>query len=125
MLVVAGELHRQAKRPERSLPLAQRLIAAFPQNWEGYARASADLLALKRFEGALATVRQGLEGASPTMLSLREVIAYAHLPGYFSDLQSLRRRREGQRGEGAGKNVLFVAGLGRNGTSPSSTTRAG
>jgi tetratricopeptide (TPR) repeat protein len=146
VLVVAGALHRQAKRPERSLPLAQRLIATFPEKWEGYEWASADLVALKRFEEALSTVRQGLEragqrqelvrleayarrfvgerasghsleGASRTTLSLRDTIAYAHLPGYFGDLQSLRSKRSGPRGEGVGKNVLFVAGLGRSGTS--------
>jgi hypothetical protein len=145
VLVVAGELHRHAKQPERALPLAQQLMATFPQNWEGYARATQDLVALKRFDQALATVRQGLErtgqrqelvrleayarrfvgerasahsreGASPTTLSLRDVIAYAHLPVFFSDLQSLRTRSDGPRGETVGKNVLFVAGLGRSGT---------
>jgi hypothetical protein len=122
-------------------PLAQQLIATFPEHWEGYARATHDLLALKRFDQALATVRQGLErasqrqqlvrleayarrfvgerasahslgGASTTTLSLRDVIAYAHLPGFFSDLQSLRTKRNGPRGEDVGKNVLVVAGLG-------------
>jgi hypothetical protein len=70
----------------------------------------------RRFVGERASAHS-LEGASPTTLSLRDVIAYAHLPGFFSDLQTLRTRRSGPRGESVGKNVLFVAGMGRSGTS--------
>ena len=145
LLMVAHDVYHVSDQQERSLHLAQQLIACHPSHWQGYARATQDLVALKRFEEALDMARAGLgratehrqlvrleayarrfvgqrahshtvEGASATALSLRDMIAYAHLPSFFSDLQSLRTRSDRRRGERVGKNLLFVAGLGRSGT---------
>lgn len=151
LLLAGHDLHRLQDQPEQALPLAQRVISCFPAQAQGYERAALDCIALKRFDEAVATIRDGLrcaserqqllhlqayagqfvldparsynlQGLSSQTLSMRSVIAYAHLPGFFSDLLSLRSsdprssRQEGQ-DDLNGKSLLFVAGLGRSGTS--------
>lgn len=151
VLMLGHDLYSFLDQQEDSLPHAQQLIKRFPSKWQGYTRLVDDLVALKRFNEALTTIELGLQhastepsllrlkdyvgqylmiapathslaGMSTTVLSMRDMIAYSHIPSFFTDLQSVRRHAfEASQpvtdGPAAEKNFLFVTGLGRSGTS--------
>ncbi len=136
-------------RHERSLAAARTLIAEHPQAWEGYERATLDLLALKRLDEALSQVDQGLQHLSENIqllklkdylsafapstnsqttalaskrehyaLTTRDIIAYSGDPEFFPTIQSRRKHKPtpGNPLKQLTKKALFVAGLGRSGT---------
>ncbi len=151
VLLLGHDVYRFLDQQEDSLPLAQQLISRFPSQVHGYTRLVDDLVALKRFNEAMTTIELGLrqastepqlvrlrdyvgqylkrapathslEGMSTTVLSMRDMIAYSHIPSFFTDIQSVRRHVvQSSQAEAASlpaeKNFLFVTGLGRSGTS--------
>ncbi len=61
LLFMAIDVYHASNNREKSLEIAQRLITFHPENWNSYARAAEDLLALKRFAQAQVHVQEGLE----------------------------------------------------------------
>ena len=60
LLCIAIQAFRASDKRQESLEFAELLITHHPTNWEGYARAAQDLVALKRFEEAQQHIRAGL-----------------------------------------------------------------
>jgi tetratricopeptide (TPR) repeat protein len=137
---IAAGLNRFSDDPHL-LTMAQQL----------YCCAVIDRIALKQFEEALATAEAGLrqipqslelqhvkayasaflnsaatsyhlEQLNRKVLSMRDMIAFSHLPRIFADLQTLRestgRQAEPETlSELNGRSLLFITGHGRSGTS--------
>ena len=61
VLIVATDAYRASSNREKSLEYSKLLITHHPDNWNGYARAAQDLVALKRFKEAQEQVQAGLE----------------------------------------------------------------
>lgn len=61
LLTIASDVYRESGNHEISLEHAELRITHHPDNWDGYARAVQDLVALKRFEEAQARIQAGLE----------------------------------------------------------------
>ena len=60
LLIIATDIFRASGDREKSLEYSEMLITHHPDNWNGYGRASQDLIALKRYEEARTIVRIGL-----------------------------------------------------------------
>ena len=61
LLIIATDVYRAIGNREKSLEYAELLITHYPENWLGYARASQDLISIKRFEEAQIKVNEGLK----------------------------------------------------------------
>ena len=142
LLMLANNIFRKSGNNKKSLQYAQDLIAFHPEKWQGYAYAAMDLVALKRFDEALAKIQEGLEKlpnqsnllilegytsaftGSPVIvredltniykLEHNQIIAYSHDIRYFSCIQ--KQRSPSHQEKNFNKNLLFVGGVGRSGT---------
>jgi tetratricopeptide (TPR) repeat protein len=142
LLTIANNIYRASDDLEKSLEYAQSLIAYHPQSWDGYMRAAVDLVGLKRFDEAQAKIQEGLEKfpnqanllilegytsaflCSPRnfredladfyQLNSKDMLAYSHDSRYFSCIQ--KKRSPFHQQKNFSKNLLFVCGLGRSGT---------
>ena len=61
VLLTAGDVYRELGDYEESLVCAESLIKNDPENWEGYVRASRDLMDLQRFELSKERIEVGLD----------------------------------------------------------------
>ncbi len=61
LLTIANDVYRASGDHETSLENAKLRIIHHPDNWDGYGRAAQDLIALRRFNEAKATINLGLE----------------------------------------------------------------
>ena len=61
VLLTAGDIYRELGDYEKSLDCAESLINNYPEYWEGYVRASRDLMDLRRFELSKERIEVGLE----------------------------------------------------------------
>jgi len=142
LLMLANNIFRKSGNNKKSLKYAQDLIAFHPGRWQGYAYAAMDLVALKRFDEAHAKIQEGLEKlpkqfnllvlegytsaftGSPIILredltdiyqlEQNQVVAYSHDIRYFHCIQ--KQRSPSHQEKNFNKNLLFVCGLGRSGT---------
>ena len=144
LLTIATDVFRASNDRERSLEYAELLITHHPDNWNGYGRAAQDLIALKRFEEAQKQIQAGLEKL-PNQVNLKRLLAYTNRfngitsdyisdiekesfslnetdlisysfnPDYFKIIQS--KRGAIPESLKIDKSFVFVAGLGRSGTS--------
>ena len=112
ILMLGHDVYRFLDQQEDSLPLARQLIRQFPSQAHGYTRLVDDLVTLKRFNEAMTTIELGLqqtsaetqlvrlgdyvgqylkiapathslEGMSTTVLSMRDMISYSHIPSFL------------------------------------------
>lgn len=74
LLVVATDVYRALGEPEKSLKYAELIVIHYPERWNGYVRASQDLIALKRFDAARKKIQTGLEKI-PNQLNLLTIAA--------------------------------------------------
>jgi tetratricopeptide (TPR) repeat protein len=142
LLILANNIFRKSGNHKESLKYAQYLIVFHTDKWQGYSCAAIDLVALKRFDEALAKIREGLEkfpnhsnllilegytsAFTGNPIILREnltdiyeleqsqIVAYSHDIRYFSCIQE--QRSPSHQEQNFKKNLLFVCGLGRSGT---------
>lgn len=142
LLIIANNFFRTLVNHEKALEYAQDLTVFHPEKWQGYQRAAIDLVALKRFDEAHAIILKGLEKlpnqsnllilegytsaftGSPIIvredltniykLELNQIIAYSHDIRYFSCIQ--KQRSPSHQEKNFNKNLLFVGGVGRSGT---------
>ena len=141
----ACDAYRAVKEPRKALEASLIAIATSPSRWEGYARASQDCIALKEFRDSCRYALMGVT-VNPSSQAMRLQASYAisYVPelsrqikisaigeagldeyniiaysgdDYFDHLQE-RRLKHFQTTENKyfGKEFLFVAGLGRSGT---------
>ena len=61
VLLTAGDVYRELGDYEKSLDCAESLIKNYPEYWEGYVRASRDLMDLQRFELSKRRAEVGLK----------------------------------------------------------------
>ena len=61
VLLTAGDVYRELGDYEESLVCAESLIKNDPENWEGYVRASRDLMGLQRLELSKERIEVGLD----------------------------------------------------------------
>ena len=61
LLITASDVFRASGDREQSLEYSDLLITHHPDNWNGYARAAQDLIALMRFKEAQEKIQTGLE----------------------------------------------------------------
>ena len=74
LLFVATDVYRALGELENSLKHAELMIIHYPERWNGYVRASEDLIALKRFDAARKQIQAGLEKI-PNQLNLLTIAA--------------------------------------------------
>jgi len=144
LLNIASNIYRQYFSVEKSLDYAELLMAHHPGKWQGYARSAQGLIALKRYNDAKAKIQtslikfphqiqlkkylaytnrfqgiinQNLSDAEKQSISLNEIdlITYSSMPNFFELIQQ-KRGEIGERSK-TSQNYVFVAGLGRSGTS--------
>ena len=60
LLLIASDIYRKSGDREKSLGYANLLATHHPHKWDGYGRASQDLVALERIEEARQTIEAGL-----------------------------------------------------------------
>jgi tetratricopeptide (TPR) repeat protein len=143
LLTIANNVYRATDDREQSLKYAKLLITHHPDNPHGYIRSTQDLVALKRFEAAQKQIQTGLEKI-PNQVILKKYLAYANsflgvmnqsmsdsekdsislniddlisyssVPGFFKIIQSRRNARPED--TKAHSKYVFVAGIGRSGT---------
>jgi len=77
ILIVANDVYRAIGDHNKSLDFALGLIYHHPGNWMGYARATQDLIALKRFDEARVKVKVGLS-RFPGIGSMQVLAAQLH-----------------------------------------------
>ena len=77
LLRIATDIYRASGDRERSLKFAKLLITHNPENWNGYERATQDLLRLKRFKEAQVQIEKGLE-KSPNQINLLMIATKAY-----------------------------------------------
>ena len=143
LLTIASDAYRASSDHEKSLNSALLLITHHPDEWRGYCRAAEELVALKRFYEARQQIQAGLE-IFPNQVNLKkylayinsflgirlesisnsekdniklsqnDLIAYSSIPDFYRIIQSKRIAcfEEFK----THKSYLFVAGLGRSGT---------
>ncbi len=143
LLIIALDVYRTLNDPEKSLKHAELLIRHHPEDWNGYGRAAGDLIALKRFEEAERKVKAGLRqfphqaylkkhlAYANSFLGIRtesisepekniiqlnpnDIISYSSVPSFFELLQSKRNTLSEEKN--IQKKHVFIAGLGRSGT---------
>ena len=61
ILTIATDVYRASDEREKSLGYAELLSTHYPDNWNGYARAAQDLVALTRFDEAKVKIEEGLQ----------------------------------------------------------------
>ena len=60
-LIIATDVYHKSGDLEKSLEYSELLITHHPDNWNGYGRATQNLILLKSFEQAQEKIRAGLE----------------------------------------------------------------
>lgn len=143
LLCIANTIYRASRDYEKSLEYSELLIAHHSDKWKGYDCAARNLVALKRFKEAQNIIQAGLDKI-PNQIKLKRLlafvktfngittvdvsdideeslslnryslIAYSSVPNFFQIIQSKRSAIPEQ--SNANKSYVFVAGLGRSGT---------
>ncbi len=146
VLIIANKVFRQSGEHEKSLEYAKKIIIHYPKKSVGYKRAAIDLNSLKRFEEAKEVCQVGLENCPNQIellklfryiksflgnktrdiseleknnlsFDMRDLIAYSSVPNFFKIIKANEKvLTKDIKKIKNGKSFLFIAGLGRSGT---------
>ena len=145
LLTIASDIYRAVGNREKSMEYAELLITHHPKLGKGYLRATEDLIGLKRFEEALIKIKEGLKKLPNRIMFIKkmsyintllekrireisdlekdkiefrplDIITYSSVPKFFELIQSKRKGYVEEVEYHSEKKHVFIAGLGRSGT---------